>query len=80
MNRTINEKKSWRNIFIGFPTIIIFTGVYGFSASENNIILGTLSLCFIFASIFLLCSGFYSLGWEYKRIQVSDALVSGAEQ
>lgn len=70
MRRTINEKKAHRYIFVGFLIHCMSLGILGMSAREQIIILGSLSLCGCFVGLVLLCYNFYSLGWEYKRIDI----------
>lgn len=72
MRRGINEKKAWKNIFIGTAVLFIFIGVYGFSAKTENIILAAISIVIILGSWLIVCYSFYSLGWEYKRLSLEE--------
>lgn len=72
MNRTINERKAWRNIII-YSFINLFS-LAGFAASvkAGSIIPGALTIMSYIISLFLAIYNGYSLGWEYKRLQMME--------
>ncbi len=72
MKRTINEKKAWKNILISFLTIYFSFIIYAASIRNPNIILGSLSIMGFFIGIMFFGYNFYSLGWEYKKIQMEE--------
>ena len=67
---TINERRAWRFIFISFIINIISLGIFGWSVREPTIILGAICISGYFISLIFLCYNFYSVGWEYKRINM----------
>ena len=75
MERTINEKKAWRDIFIfTLIGIICFIGllvIFAFRI-KDVMLLVILFTFFNLLSIIKLCYAFYSLGWEYKRISLLE--------
>jgi hypothetical protein len=72
MIRTINERKAWKYIFIFLPINVLCFGFYAYATKIDNIILGACILGMYFISLMILTYEFYSLGWEYKRIQLND--------
>ncbi len=70
MKRTINEKKAWRRIFLSFPLVLLSITLMIGSAVENPFPGVYLFGIVLLVSLAILCFAFYSLGWEYKRIEV----------
>ncbi len=73
MKRTINERKALKRIFIfGVINVLSLVG-YATAIKIDSLILGALMIFPYILSLFLSIYNGYSLGWEYKRLQLEDA-------
>ncbi len=79
MRRTINEDRAWTQIVSCI--ILQFLGVFLLiiSVRFRLIITGAMGIAIYLSSIMVLCYGFYSLGWEYKRISLIEDAQSHAK-
>lgn len=73
MNRTINERKAGKiislSLLLNFISLFfMLQGIRG-----NMIIIFTLGLVGWYTTLMGLFYGAYSLGWEYKRMDLNDA-------
>lgn len=72
MIRTINEKKATRLIFVGFIINYLSIFILGWSIRKPMLLLGAIGVGGYFVGLMLLCYNFYSLGWEYKKIDLDS--------
>ena len=72
MNRTINERKALKGILISLGINMIGFGLFGYTERVESIIGVVISLGLYSLSLLFFGYNCYSLGWEYKRINLED--------
>lgn len=71
---TINERKSINKMLLGFMGIIVSTLLMLSGFDKELFLMYMVGVILqIFSIVFIFLSG-YGLGWEYKRIDLEDAL------
>lgn len=69
VTRTINEDKAMKMNVRG--AILLFISLLGLGiAGETNLFINLSSIIGAYLGGIMLCNGFYSLGWEYKRLSM----------
>ena len=69
---TINEKKANKYILMGFIINYISLLIFSYSISSQQVILGAVGVCGWMIGIIIFGYNCYSLGWEYKRIELNN--------
>ena len=72
MERTINEDRAWTQIVSCILLQVLGIVLLMISVKFGLIITGAIGIASYLSSITVLCYGFYSLGWEYKKIQMEE--------